>query len=143
MFDNLVGKVGFGWTLRIIAFLFLGLMLIAIFTVRSRLKHQPKRVSLAEFYKPFFELPFALHALGSLVFFWAYFVPPNFIVVYAQRRGMSARLAGYQPAILNAARYEFPMLFMSGHQLLPTKLTLIQHPGPNLACMGGRPAWAI
>ena len=104
MFDNLIDKIGFGWTMRIIAFLFLGFMMIAVVTVRSRLKHQPKKPSVGEFLVPFREVPFLLHAIGSFVFFWAYFIPPNYIVLYAERQGMSARLAGYQPAILNALR---------------------------------------
>ena len=56
MVSKLVGEVGFGWTMRICAFLILGLLIITNLTVRSRFPPMPKPVKLADFVKPLQEV---------------------------------------------------------------------------------------
>jgi MFS family permease len=43
MVNRLIPMIGFGWTMRICAFLMLGLLVITNLTVRSRLRPQPKK----------------------------------------------------------------------------------------------------
>lgn len=58
-----------------------------------------------EFIVPLKELPFDLTALGCFLFFLGMFLPFNYIIVQAQADGMSANLAGYLIAILNAVSF--------------------------------------
>lgn len=104
MVDHLVREVGFGWAMRICAFLILFLLIIANLTIKSRLPHRPKRVVIMEFIRPLREPPFLLFLLGSFLFFLGMFLPFNFIILEAERWGMSPSLANYLIPILNAAR---------------------------------------
>jgi MFS family permease len=104
MASHLVPQVGFGWTMRIIAFLILGLMIVANFTVTSRLPPRPRALKLKVFLEPFKDTRVVLVTVSAFVFFTAMFIPINFIELQALSGGMSTRLAGYLLAILNAAR---------------------------------------
>lgn len=102
MIEHLIGEVGFGWSMRIAAFLILALMTYANLTVRSRLPPMPKPWSLREFVEPLKELPYFLVVSASFLYFFGMFVPFNFIISYAEYNGMSTRLANYMLAVLNA-----------------------------------------
>ncbi|CAK7232824.1 hypothetical protein SCUCBS95973_008388 [Sporothrix curviconia] len=100
---RLVSRIGFGWTMRVCAFMILGLLIVANLTITCRLKPVKKPFSLQEFVSPLGELPFALLALGSFVGYIGLFVPISYIVVQASEAGMSSDLSGYLVPILNAA----------------------------------------
>lgn len=102
MLQRLVIRTSFGWSMRAAAFLILGLLIFANLTVRSRLPPSPKPWSLHEFISPLGELPFFLLVLASFLFFFGVFLPFNYIILYAEANGMSARLASYMLAVLNA-----------------------------------------
>ncbi|EKG10409.1 Major facilitator superfamily [Macrophomina phaseolina MS6] len=103
MFSRMIDDgVSFGWTVRTIAFLFLGLLAIACLSCKSRLNHTPKPFVPLEFVKPLADMRFLTLALGSFFFFWGIFLPTNYIILYAEAHGMSDSLANYQLAILNA-----------------------------------------
>ena len=105
MFNHMIADgVSFGWTVRAIAFLLLGLLIPACLICRSRLDHVPKPFNPIDFVRPLREIRFLLLALGSFFFFWGMFLPMNYLILYAESNGMSSRLAGYQLAILNATR---------------------------------------
>jgi hypothetical protein len=105
MFDQMIAQgVSFGWALRSIAFMFLGLLIIACLTCHSRLQHTPKPFNPLEFVRPLREPRFLLMVLGAFFCFWGIFLPLNYIILYAEYNGMSPRLAGYQLAILNGLR---------------------------------------
>ena len=103
MVNKLIPQVGFGWTMRICAFLILFLMIIANLTVRSRLAPSPRPVKLSDFYTPFKELPFFLLSFGSFLFFLGLFLPFTFIILEGGARGVPMWLAPYLVPILNAA----------------------------------------
>jgi hypothetical protein len=105
MMNKLLPRIGFGWTMRSIAFMFLGLLIFANFTVTSRLNHTPRPWKMMDFLVPLKDPKFALLAVGGFFFFWGLFVPINFISLYGQAHGMSHNFAAYQIAILNAGRY--------------------------------------
>lgn len=105
MINELTPQIGFGWTMRTLAFMLLGLLIIANLTVKSRLHHTPKPFKVMDFVVPLKEPRFLLLAMGCSFFFWGLFTPINFIVLYGEYCGMSTSLAGYQIAILNAGRY--------------------------------------
>ena len=104
MFDQLVDRLGFGWTVRTIAFMLLGLQVIAILTVRSRLQHASKPLSTHEFVKPFSEPIFCLNSLACFFAFWGILIPFNYIQLASEASGMSPRLAAYLVPIINGAR---------------------------------------
>jgi len=104
MVERLVQEVGFGWAMRISAFLILFMLIIANLTVKSRIPPSPKPLVLMEFIYPLMEAPFLLLCIASFLFFLGLFLPLNFIILQSQAVGMSAHLAGYLLAILNATR---------------------------------------
>jgi len=111
MIDKLLPHIGFGWTMRTIAFMFLGLLIFANITVKSRLTHTPRPWKIWDFFVPLKDPKFALLALGGFFIFWGLFIPINFISLYGQYHGMSKSFAAYQIAILNAGRYVISVTF--------------------------------
>ncbi|KAF6227087.1 hypothetical protein HO133_008528 [Letharia lupina] len=103
MIIHLIPEVGFGWTLRICAFLILALLTFANLTVRSRIPPMKRPFSLMAFIRPLKVPSFSLLTAAVFFFYWGMFVPFTFIVVEAQSHGMSLRLANYLVPILNAA----------------------------------------
>jgi MFS family permease len=70
MVERLVPQVGFGWTIRISAFLILGLLVIANLTIQSRLPPQPRKFDIMDFIQPLREMPFVLTTLANFLFFF-------------------------------------------------------------------------
>ncbi|KAI9758540.1 MAG: Altered inheritance of mitochondria protein 24, mitochondrial [Chaenotheca gracillima] len=103
MVERLIPQVGFGWTMRICGFIVLGMLIIANFTVRSRIPPSPKPLVIMEFITPLQELPFFLTTMASLLFFFGLFLPFNYLILQAGVDGMSPNLAGYLLPMLNAA----------------------------------------
>lgn len=104
MASHLIPEIGFGWTMRAIAFMLLGLLCIAGLTVKSRLPPRPRPLRFKVFLEPFADTRFVLLTIASFLFFMGLFIPINFIEVQAIADGMSTRLASYLLAVLNAAR---------------------------------------
>ena len=69
MASHLIPQVGFGWAMRICAFLVLALMTVAILTVRSRLPPQPRKFELSVFLEPFKDMRFNALTLSAFLFF--------------------------------------------------------------------------
>jgi len=69
MVERLIPQVGFGWTMRICAFMILGLMVVANLTIVSRIPPRPRPVRPKDFVVPFKESSFALLAFGSFLMF--------------------------------------------------------------------------
>ncbi|KAK6837968.1 hypothetical protein PG987_006249 [Apiospora arundinis] len=103
MLIHLIPKIGFGWSIRACAFLILGLLIFANFTVRSRLTPVPRPLVIKAFFTPLLELPFTLTTLAIFFFYWGMFLPLTYIVVEAIAQGMDPTLAQYLVPILNAA----------------------------------------
>ena len=103
MVERLVVRVGFGWAIRSVAFLFFGLLIIGNLTIKSRLPPSRRKFDAMEFVRPFAEPPFLLLTIGAFVLYLGAFLPFNFIIVEAKALGMSAHLADYLVPIVNAA----------------------------------------
>ena len=101
--EHLLPKIGFPWTMRVAAFLILGLLIPANLTVKSRLPPTPRSFGFRAFIKPLGELPFVLMVVGSFFMFFGIFLPFNFIVLQAEAIGMPRSLSTYLVAILNGA----------------------------------------
>ena len=103
MVQRLIPKLGFGWTMRVLAFMLLGLLVIANLTIKSRLPPTRRPIRINDLVTPFREKPFSFLALASFFIYLGGFLPFNFIIVYAEAKGMSAELASYLVPIVNAA----------------------------------------
>ena len=107
MVERLIPRIGFAWTMRTVAFLILGLLILANATVKSRRLHDSKSKPIlppvAPMVKSLQELPFVLLVLGMLLFSFGTFLPYTFLILQAEAKGMSAGLASYLIPILNGA----------------------------------------
>lgn len=105
MVARLIDEVGFGWTMRICAFLILFLLLIANFVIKSNRPPPPPKAPMKDkLVQPFKELPFLGVMAGVFFFNFGYFVPITYLVVQGIDAGMRPNLAQYLVPILNAAR---------------------------------------
>jgi hypothetical protein len=80
------------------------LLVFGNLTIKSRLPPTKRAVKLADFIKPFAEVPFSLLVVGGFMIYLGGFLPFNYIIVQAQEQGMSENLASYLVSIVNAAR---------------------------------------
>jgi MFS family permease len=103
MVQKLLPRIGFGWSMRSVAFLILGLLIFGNLTVRSRLPPMRRPIRLMDFLMPFTEVPFLLLAISSFFIYIGGFLPFNFLIVQGQASGMSLDLAQYLIPIVNAA----------------------------------------
>jgi MFS family permease len=67
MVERLIPEVGFPWTMRICAFLILGIMILCNLTVVSRIPPRPRPVRPRDFVVPFKEATFSLLAFGTFL----------------------------------------------------------------------------
>ena len=107
MVERLIPRIGFAWTMRTVALLIFGLLILANFTVRSRRTHDSKSIPLLPplnpMVKPLREPPFLLLVLAMFIYSFGNFLPYNFLILQAEGTGMSAALSIYLIPILNAA----------------------------------------
>ncbi|KAL2788200.1 major facilitator superfamily domain-containing protein [Aspergillus keveii] len=113
---RLLPRIGFPWTMRICAFIFLGLLCIPLVVLEPRVRPKPQPWEIRAFLRPLYEPAFLATTLGLAFFSWGMFIPFNFLVLEAQSHGMSLSLANYLIAILNAVRYG------AIHSHLPTSI---------------------
>ncbi|MCJ1412412.1 hypothetical protein MMC19_006506 [Ptychographa xylographoides] len=100
--QRLIPNIGFPWTMRVAAFIILGMLVIGNLTVKSRLPPNPKPFVLKAFVRPLREPAFALVTVASFFVFFGIFIPFNFITLQGQAVGMSVNLSSYLLAIVNA-----------------------------------------
>lgn len=104
MMDKMIHEVGFPWMMRTMAFMFLVLLAIATFTVKSRLPPRPRPFVFMEYVNGLKEAPYVFTILGNFAFFLGMFLPFNYVLVQAEAAGMSETLIPYLLPILNAVR---------------------------------------
>lgn len=92
--------IGFGWAIRIVGFMMLGLMTIACLVIRE---HLPRRNHGFYIIKAFQSWPYVLTFLGFFFSLFGFWTPVFYIASYARTRHLDARLAFYEVAILNGA----------------------------------------
>ncbi|KAJ4045800.1 hypothetical protein NW761_007818 [Fusarium oxysporum] len=103
MVSRLIAKVGYGWSMRICAFMILGLLIIANLTVKSFHPPRPQRVSGTQLLRPFREPEFIFVILGFFCIDFGIFVPINFLPLQGLEAGVAPHLVEYLIPILNAA----------------------------------------
>lgn len=135
MVKRLEEAVGFGWSIRICAFLIFALCIVGNLTVTSRVPHDPTPLVLDDYWRPLKEKPFGLFTFGYFLFYLGFFVPYNFVILQARRYGMSPNLAPYMVSILNAGGQVVPRLLhtLEANQVLESLDVLPQVGSPTVS----------
>lgn len=102
MVSHLIRNIGFGWAMRICAFLILFLLIIANLTIRNYHPPQLHKITGAQLMKPFTEFQFILLLFGFFCFSYGFFPPINYLPLQALNAGMDPDLVQYLLPILNA-----------------------------------------
>ncbi|KAH8773683.1 riboflavin transporter MCH5 [Diaporthe sp. PMI_573] len=102
MIQQLIPKIGFPWTMRAVAFVYLGLLAISCVTIKTRLPPRPTPLVIADYLAGFKEPAFALTLAANFLFFWGMFIPFNYVILQAQQAGMNPTLVEYLLPIINA-----------------------------------------
>jgi hypothetical protein len=96
MISRMIQRTGYPWTMRTAAFLILVLQIIAILTVRPRIKSVPKMMPPGRLAAPFREFPFIMLVLGIIVLTYGIFIPIVYMAVQGfQEADMSEEMAQY------------------------------------------------
>lgn len=123
MVQKLIVQVGYGWSMRIAAFMILGLLTISNLTIKSRFPPQPRSMTKEELIQPFREFTMVVVIAGFLLLTFGIFIPIDYVVAEALGSGMDPNLAQYLLAMLNAGRYVFGLFVVV--QNLETKADLL------------------
>jgi MFS family permease len=102
MVNRLIPRVGFGWTMRAVAFIILLGVAISAATIRSNRAHAPTPFYFHTYTSPLKDKKFVLLCVSMTLFGFGLFLPFNFIPSAAQHLGMSFEMSIYAIAILNA-----------------------------------------
>ncbi len=95
-------SLSFGWTVRILGFLMLAIMLPSAAAIRPRLPPRKNKFFLPEAFKD----PQYTTLIGSVfLMLMGMFMPVFYLLSFAVSKGMSTQLAGYLLAILNGASF--------------------------------------
>ncbi|KAH1339860.1 hypothetical protein KXV68_007049 [Aspergillus fumigatus] len=93
-------RLGFGWGVRVVGFVILGLLAIACTLVRERLPPRKGRFFLL---RAFLQPSYSFLVAAVFLSFWGMWVPCFFIVSFAiQKKHMGGNLAFYTLSIVNA-----------------------------------------
>lgn len=95
-------SLGFGWTIRILGFLMLALILPSAFAIRARLPPRAGRFFLPSAFK---EPLYVALLVSVFLMVMGMFMPFFYLPTYAVSKGMSTQLASYIVAILNGASF--------------------------------------
>ncbi|PWN28432.1 MFS general substrate transporter [Jaminaea rosea] len=107
MINKLLPQVGFGWTMRIVGFIGVGMLTFSWFTLKTRL---PPSIDVkavgwknVRFFDPAaFKMPaFTFFCLGSTLVLFGLYTPFTYIDIWTSRRSLP--IPGYYLSILNAA----------------------------------------
>lgn len=104
IFNHLIPRLGFPWTLRIVALILLALCSVACLTVKTRLTPRPKTLKARDYIRPLAEPAFFYTVVGGFCFLLGMFVPSNYITLQAKAAGVSPSLVPYLLSIINGFR---------------------------------------
>lgn len=93
-------SLGFGWSVRIVGFIILFMMLISMATIKGRLPPRKDTIFLPS---AFTRVLYTSVTLGITFMMWGIFTPFFYLPQYAHSHGMDSQLSSYLLSILNAA----------------------------------------
>lgn len=94
--QRLIPQIGYGWAMRVSAFIILALLIVANFTIKSRIPPTPKPFAILDFVRPLKELPYALVTFGCFLFFLG--MVSVLLVVIEQVLGLALTFGATVPA---------------------------------------------
>ncbi|KAI4862718.1 major facilitator superfamily transporter [Hypoxylon rubiginosum] len=101
IFNQLIPRLGFPWTLRIVALILLALCSAACLTIKSRLPPRPKALKARDYVRPLTEPAFLFTVLSGFFFLLGMFIPFNYVTLQAEAAGVSPNLVPYLLSIIN------------------------------------------
>ncbi|KAJ6512372.1 MFS general substrate transporter [Mycena vulgaris] len=102
IFRNLVSRVGFQWTIRTIAFINMGIFILGVLTLRTRLP-PPKVLPKPLDFKTFVSIKYCVYVIATTISFLGIYTPLIFISVAGVSIGMDPNFAFYLVAIANGS----------------------------------------
>lgn len=136
MLESLFPKLGWKWSIRVLAFVCLFLCGVANFLIRSRLP-PAKNASTHPDFKIFRDKAFFFTTLGIFLLEFALFIPVTYISSYARAQGFSTAFSYQILPILNAASAigrALPGYW--GDKIGPFNINLIMIVLSVVACLG-------
>ena len=103
MVNHVYHNIGFGWALRVVGFVFIGLLAVTNVLLKSRLLHVAKKPHPMDFLQPLQEPPFLFLTAACFFFALAVYQPGTFIALNAQRQGVHSNVTNYLMSMLNAS----------------------------------------
>ncbi|KAI1858963.1 uncharacterized protein JN550_012225 [Neoarthrinium moseri] len=100
LMEQLIPKIGFPWTMRIVGFVIHALCGVACVTIKARLPPHPNRVSIREYFIPLKEPVFLFSITAGFLFFWGMLLPFNYIILQAESVGLDPSLSHLSGRIL-------------------------------------------
>ncbi|KAH8678552.1 major facilitator superfamily domain-containing protein [Xylariales sp. PMI_506] len=106
MLTRMIPSIGYPWAMRSASFIIFGLQIIAILTVRPRIRVVPKKLPASRLAAPFMELPFIMLLLGIFVLTFGILIPINYLAVQGfEEAHMSEDMSQYLVSIFNATSF--------------------------------------
>ncbi|RAH65477.1 MCT family MFS transporter [Aspergillus aculeatinus CBS 121060] len=110
MTRRLVVQVGFGWAMRVAAFLIMGLLGVMCLTIRDRGAgrgrgdggEKKKKMDREAVLRPWREIKMRFLVAGFVLLTFGVYIPTNFVETAAIKSGMRLQLAQYVVPMLNA-----------------------------------------
>ncbi|KAI0437331.1 major facilitator superfamily domain-containing protein [Xylaria telfairii] len=102
MLQALFVRIGWGWSIRALGFLSLGLLIISNILLKKRLP-APKNISAHPDFRILREKPFLLLTIGVFLLEFGLFIPLTYILSYALANGFNETFAFQLLPILNGA----------------------------------------
>ncbi|CAN6613464.1 probable transporter Mch2p [Trichomonascus vanleenenianus] len=101
VFENLIDKIGFPWTVRVIGFMALAMLLPPAMLFRSRVPPRKKgaMIDVASLKEP----AFLLISFATFFGFMGLYIPMIYIQSYAKAVGLDSKIGEYMLTILGAA----------------------------------------
>ena len=100
--QQLLPRIGFGWTVRIIAFFMLTTMIFPLIYTKSRLP--PRKSGPIVEWSAFREPAYSIYAFGITMICWGIYFPYYYIAIFSETKlGLSQTSAFYLLIILNAS----------------------------------------
>lgn len=99
---RIMPKIGYGWSIRVIALIDLVLCLVAVALMKTRLPRDKRTKGAQIDFRAFKDVRFTLTTIAVFLIEWAWFVPLTYLGSYALAHGVSETFSYQLLALLNA-----------------------------------------
>lgn len=103
MLNNIFGAAEFAWGVRSVAFMDLGLLVIANSIMRTRLPPNKKKGNSTSIVKEILaDVAYVLYMVGSFLIFWGLFIPFFYLQLWSSLHHIDLSVTKYSLTIMNA-----------------------------------------